>query len=221
MPWRSRATRGPSLTKSPFGVDDPAAVELRDGINDAGAAQAYRLLACLAHNPEGGFHGVLVNGAGLYGSIRGPHAAGNIAAFKGRPGRAGARDQEVLTAKGNFTVGPQIDEEAKVRFVPNQAGKDTGGDIAAHIRADIGGNPHRGQRIGRKLQIPGSQALPGEEGRDIGLHPNRSRIHPPQRDGSWWYWRRYTAGECSWQRSPLPLYRFARMGTKVSLTMAS
>ena len=106
------------------------------------------------HNMEGGVHGVLVDYAGLNGPVRGPHAAGDVAAFESRPGGAGARHQEILVAEGDLTIGAQVNEEAELRFVPNQAGKHTGSDVAAHIGADVGSYQHRSQGIGGGASNP-------------------------------------------------------------------
>src|SRR5699024_11857425 len=73
-----------------LGVDDAAAEELCNHIDDAGAAETHRLLALLADDGEGGLHGGAVDGDGLDGAVGGPHAAADVAALKGGTGGAGA-----------------------------------------------------------------------------------------------------------------------------------
>ena len=161
-----------------LGIDDAAAEELGDDVDDAGAADAHRPLARFAHNGKGGLHGVFVQGAGLNGAVGGPHAAGDVAALKGWAGGAGAAHHKVPVAEHDLAVGAQVDEQAHLVLVPQSRGQGTGGDVTAHIGADVGCNEHGGQGVGRELHIPGQQSLPAKEAGDIGLHPHGLGIHP-------------------------------------------
>ena len=73
-----------------LGVDDPAAVQLGDDIDDAGAADAHGLLTGIAYDGQGRLHGGVVNGTGFDGTVGGAHTAGDVAALKGGSGGAGA-----------------------------------------------------------------------------------------------------------------------------------
>ena len=131
----------------------------------------------VAYDGQGGLHGVLVDGAGLNGAVGGAHTAGDVAALKGRTGRAGAAHQEIPIAEDDFAVGAQVDEQAHLVPVPDAGGQGTGGDIAAHVGADVGRNQHLGQGIGRELHVPGQQPIPVEEAGNIGLHTDGLGVH--------------------------------------------
>ena len=50
----------------------------------------------------------------------------------------------------------------------------------AYIGADVGSNGHRGQGVGRQVQVTGHHAVPAEEAGDIGLHPDGLGVHAHQ-----------------------------------------
>ena len=167
----------PFPDKQALGIDDAAAEKLGDNIDDAAAADAHGLLPGVPHDGEGGLHGGFVDGAGLNGAVGGAHTAGDVAALKGRTGGAGAAHQKVPVAEDNFAVGAQVDEQAHLVPVPDAGGQSTGGDIAAHVRADVGRDQHLGQGVGRELHVPGQQPIPVEEAGNIGLHTDGLGIH--------------------------------------------
>ena len=160
-----------------LGVDDAAAEQLRDQIDDAAAADAHAFLPLIANDGKRRLHGILVNGAGLHGAVGGPHTAGDVAALKGGTGGAGTAHQEIPVAEDDLAVGAQVDEQTHLIPVPDAGGQGAGRDVAAYIGADVGRNDHRGQGVGGQLQIPRQQTLPAEEAGDIGLHPHGAGIH--------------------------------------------
>ena len=160
-----------------LGVDDGAAEQLGNNVDDAGAADTHGLLARLAYDAEGGFHGVLVQGTGLNGPVSGAHTAGDVAALEGGTGGAGAGHQEVPVAEHDLAVGAQVDEQAQLVLVPDHAGHGTGGEVAAHVGADVRGNDDRGQGVGWQLHVPGQQTVPMEKAGYIRLHADTLGVH--------------------------------------------
>jgi len=166
--------------KVSLGGDGGGAVQLGDHVDDAAAADTHRLLALLAHDGQRRLQRLPVDGHGLYRAVGGPHTAGNVAALKGGACGAGAGHHEVPVAEHDLAVGAQIDEQGELVLVPDAAGQRTGGDITAHIGADIGCQHHLGVRVGHKADIPGLQAVPVEERRNVRLHADRIGVHAQQ-----------------------------------------
>ena len=67
-----------------LGGDDRRAVELGDDVDDAGAADADGLLSVRADDAERGLHGIAVDLDGFDRTVSRAHAAGDVAALKGR-----------------------------------------------------------------------------------------------------------------------------------------
>ena len=118
-----------------LGIDDAAAEEFGNDVNNAAAADADHLLAFVTDDRKGGLHGVLFDGAGLHSAVGGAHTAGDVAALEGRACGAGAAHKEVPVAEHQFAVGAQVDEEAHFVLVPNAAGQSAGGDTKATWQA--------------------------------------------------------------------------------------
>ena len=163
--------------KEATGVDDPGAEQLRDDIDDAAAADAHYLLAGFAHYGEGRLHGGFIDGAGFYSAVGSAHTAGNVAAFKGRACAAGAAHEKIAVAEDQLAVGTQVDKEAHFFFIPERGRQGAGSDIAADIRADIGGDDDFRQRVGGELQITGLEAVPGKEAGYVRLHTDGIGVH--------------------------------------------
>ena len=168
------------LHKVSLGGDGGGAVQLGDHVDDAASADTHRLLALLAHDGQCRLQRLPVDGHGLYRAVGGPHTAGNVAALKGGACGAGAGHHEVPVAKHDLAVGAQIDEQGELVLVPDAAGQRTGGDITAHIGADVGRQHHLGVRVGHKADIPGLQAVPVEERRNVRLHADGIGVHAQQ-----------------------------------------
>ena len=166
--------------EQPLGIDNPAAVQLGNDVDDAAAADAHGFLIRVAHNGNGGFHGHLVDGAGFNGAVGGAHTAGNVTALKGGAGGTGAAHQEVPVAEDNLAVGAQVDEQAQRVAVPDAGGQRTGGDVAAYVGADVGSDEYRRQGVGGKLQILRQQVVPQEKAGNVGIHPNRLGVYAHQ-----------------------------------------
>ena len=149
-------------------VDDPAAEELRDDVDDAAAADARR--GHVPHHGHGGLHGVLVDGAGLDGPVGGPHPAGDVPALEGGPGGAGTAHEELAVAEDQLPVGAQVDEEAHLRAVPDHGHQRPGGDVPAYIAADIGGDDQLGHGVELQADVPGVEVPGPEEAGHEGLH---------------------------------------------------
>ena len=133
------------------GIDNTGAEQLCDNVNNAATADAHALLPRLAHDGQLRLHGIFVNGDRLHRAIGCPHTAGDVAALKGRTGRTGAGHQKVPVAENDLAVGAQIDEQGHFVHVPHPVGQCAGGDVAAYIGADVGGNDDRRQGVGRQL----------------------------------------------------------------------
>ena len=160
-----------------LGIDDAAAEQLGNHIDDAGAANAHAFLTGFTDDGQSRLHGLLVDDSRFHGAVGGTHAAADVAAFKGGTGGAGTGHEEIPVAEDKLAVGAQVDEQAHFILVPDAGSQSAGGDVAAHVGADVGGNEHRCQGVGGQLQIPGQQALPAEEAGDVRFHADRLRIH--------------------------------------------
>ena len=163
-----------------LGVDDAAAVQLGNDVDDAAAADADGLLSFVAHDGNGGFHGHFVYGAGFDGAVRGAHTAGNVAALKGGAGGTGAAHKEVPVAEDDLAVGAKVDEQAQRVAVPDAGGQRTGGDVAAHVGTDVGGDEYRREGVGGNLQVLRQQSVPEEEAGDVRVHADALGIHAHQ-----------------------------------------
>ena len=156
-----------------LGADNSAAEQLSDHINDTRSAQTHRLLAFLSHDGEGGFHGLCIDGTCFNGSIRGTHAAADIAALESRSRRAGAAHHKIRIAEDNLPVGTQVDEQIELRFVPDHTDQSSGCDIAAHVASDVGRDHDTGIRMYLNPQIIRIQITGLEKCRDIRFHTER------------------------------------------------
>ena len=166
--------------KVSLGGDGGGAVQLGDHVDDAAAADAHWLLAGLAHDGQDRLQRLPVDGHGLHRAVGGPHTAGNVAALKGGACGAGAGHHKVPVAEHDLAVGAKVDEQGELVLVPDAAGQRTGGDIAAHIGADIGCQHHLGVGVGHEPDVTGLQAVPVEEGGDVRLHADRIGVHAQQ-----------------------------------------
>ena len=128
----------PFPDKQALGIDDAAAEQFGDNIDDAAAADAHRLLARVAHNGKGGLHGGFVDGAGLNGAVGGPHAAGDVAALKGRAGRAGAGHHEVAVAENQLAVRADVEKQRQILPRVQIRLQQPTRDVAAQIIGDRG-----------------------------------------------------------------------------------
>ena len=163
--------------KFSLGADDIAAVQLRNHIDDTGAAQSHRFLSLFTHDLEIRLHRLRVDGTCLDRSIRSPHTAADIAAFKRGSRRTRAAHHKVGVSEYNLSVGSQVNKQIEFRLVPDHAHKRARCDISSHITADIRSDDHRCIRMYMKAQIIGIDAVRLKESRNIRFHTERIGVH--------------------------------------------
>ena len=166
--------------KFSLGINDAAAEQFADQIDDARTAYSHRFLSLVSDNGQSGLHGFLVNHAGFNGSVCSPHSAADVSSLKSRARRAGAAHHEFIVTEHQLPVGTQVNEKRHGRSVPDAAGKGARRNIASHVAADIGSHNHPGMGENMDSQILGVHAGGFKESGNIGLHTNRIRIHSYQ-----------------------------------------
>ena len=181
----------------------------------------HRLLPLGADDAERGLHGVLVDDDGFHGTVGGAHAAGDIAALKGRTCGAGAGHHEIAVAEDQLAVGAEVDEERELVLVPDEARECARGDIAADIRADVRRQQDLRVRVGRASRDPWPSCR--ATGRTSGYTAPCARGWHLRRaaDGSLSCWTRCRRGRCGTRGSRQTCTSRPSSGRSVSFRIAS
>ena len=136
---------------TPSGGNDPGQIELRDRLDDSGAAdagdaeargrlgEAWRVRPEIAADHlETGLEGVPVDAHPLDRAGGGALAAGDLRALEGRPGRRRGGEQPLAIAEHDLGVGADIDDQPELVAKMRRLGQHDAGRVRADMAGDAG-----------------------------------------------------------------------------------
>ena len=143
-----------SLTdKFTLRIDHLRAEQRRNHINDTGTAKADRFRSLISDNMVRRFHRLRIDRTFFNRTVGRTHATADIAALKGRSGRAGTAYHKVRVSKCKLAIGTKVNKKTHLRPVPDHADQRAGSNISAHIASDVRCQNDMGVRMNRKIDV--------------------------------------------------------------------
>ena len=122
-------------------------------IDDSGTAKTNRLRSLISDNMVRRFHRLRIDRTFFNRTVGRTHTAADIAALKGRSGRAGTAYHKVRVSKCKLAIGTKVNKKTHLRPVPDHADQRAGSNISAHIASDIRCQNDMGVRMNCKIDI--------------------------------------------------------------------